>query len=99
MAEVEAAIVRLESGPQPLSPTLRGALAAYEWAAGHRHAAPVSGAQQVGNRPQTAQLKGEQRAALRATDNRTDLGPQEHDFALGVVRALAWLIGYSADPP
>ncbi|AUY53544.1 hypothetical protein C2142_37100 [Streptomyces sp. CB01881] len=69
MVEVAAAIARLAGGPQPLTPALQG-VAAYEWAAGRRPVAPVSGALLVGDLPSDDQLQGEERAALRRVHNR-----------------------------
>ncbi|MFB7616872.1 hypothetical protein [Kitasatospora sp. NPDC056181] len=98
MVEVAAAIARLAGGPQPLTPAVQG-VAAYEWAAGRRPVAPVSGALLVGDLPSDDQLQGEERAALRRVHKQADIGPPDRDFGLGVVRALAWLIGYSGNQP
>ncbi|MFC9331690.1 hypothetical protein [Kitasatospora sp. NPDC057015] len=98
-AEVEAAIARLSSSPQPLPVPLRGALAAYEWVAGRRLFAPVSGAQLLDEVPTGAQLAGEERAALRRVHDRVGINLMERDFALGALRALAWLLGYTGDRP
>ncbi|WP_371484216.1 hypothetical protein [Kitasatospora sp. NBC_00315] len=98
-AEVEAAIARLSASAQPVPAPLRGAFAAYEWAAGRRPVAPVSGAQSLDRVPTVAQLAGEERAALRRVHDRAGAGVVERDFALGVVRALVWLLGYTGDQP
>ncbi|GHH80491.1 hypothetical protein GCM10018781_61110 [Kitasatospora indigofera] len=96
--EVEAAIARLSGSRRPLPAPLRGALATYEWAAGRRLVAPVSGAQS-GRVPTEAQLAGEERVALRRVHDRAGVGLAERDFALGAVRALAWILGYTGDQP
>ncbi|MFD7986864.1 hypothetical protein ACFV4M_26265 [Kitasatospora indigofera] len=49
--------------------------------------------------PTEAQLVGEERAALRRVHDRVGTSLAERDFALGAVRALAWLLGYTGDQP
>ncbi|GAA0658848.1 hypothetical protein GCM10010193_07000 [Kitasatospora atroaurantiaca] len=98
LEQVEAEIVRLESVAEA-GPQVRGALAGYRWAAGRRHVGPVSGATLTSEVvPSDAQLRGEERAA-RATSNNPLRDQEERDFARGVVRALAWVLGESAEHP
>ncbi|WP_345695699.1 hypothetical protein [Kitasatospora terrestris] len=40
-----------------------------------------------------------ERAALLRVHDRTGTGPAERDYALGTVRALAWLLGHTGDHP
>src|SRR5262249_54797610 len=65
-AAAQAATDRLSGRPRPLPASARGILAGYEWAAGRRPLAPVTGADMLRRRPPNrAQLGGEERTALQ----------------------------------
>ncbi|OKI16337.1 hypothetical protein A6A07_09820 [Streptomyces sp. CB03911] len=98
VAEVEAPIIRLSPGSQPLAAGPRGVLAGYEWVVGRRHRAPVSGADIMSRLPSDVQIAGEEHVALRQLHDWTpDL--QVRDFASGVALALAWVLGHTNDQP
>ncbi|WP_371502527.1 hypothetical protein OG871_35780 [Kitasatospora sp. NBC_00374] len=96
--EIEAAVTRLTTGPAAGSETVRGALAAYTWVAGHHRIAPVSGATGPEDPPDDAELDGEERAAMRRAHDKTAPG-DARDFSSGVAQALAWVLGHIDHQP
>ncbi|MFJ1705932.1 hypothetical protein [Kitasatospora sp. NPDC088346] len=96
--EIEAAVARLSTAPAAGSETVRGALAAYTWVAGHQREAPVSGAAGPGEVPDDAEVDGEERAAMRRAHDTTAAG-DARDFSSGVAQALAWVLGHIDHQP
>ncbi|MFJ1705966.1 hypothetical protein [Kitasatospora sp. NPDC088346] len=75
----------------------RGALAAYRWALGRAHSAPLTGAA-AGDVPSLEALTAEVDASLVQLEatTRPSVG---REYIQGVHDALAWVCGHSDTPP
>ncbi|GAA4838301.1 hypothetical protein [Kitasatospora terrestris] len=66
---------------------------------GHWKTAPIDHRARAEGRPTALRLEQEERASLLKVHDRAGTGPAERDYALGVVRALPWLLGHTGDHP
>lgn len=91
------AVLSALPGDSP-DPAVAGAREACDWAVGRRHDGPVTHAELPGSLPSLVQLDSERRAAWRTVEEPL-AGRRQRRRALGVARALTWLVDVSAAPP